>query len=446
MSWHGGSPTAIRVHGNITRAVARALVLVALVVPGVHAQGAAGDSLTLAAALRLARDSSSWFRSADGRRLSQLGRAAEMSQWPNPTVEWRRENLGSPLDPDIFATLYLPVDLTGRRLALRSAGAVARQRAEREWETERREIELRVARAWVRAAAARQSTHLLRIQLASLFEVARIEAARVREGTSAEVSLLRIRIEEERTRLLAEQAAQEEARALGALRVALGWRSADSIRLPALDAPTLPQPLDEVLAVAMARRNRPEIEGAEAAVREADARLRAERRGLTGGDWQLQGGSKQTGGFMTGQIGLAIPFPIFNRNDAARLRATGERFEAHARRDEMHTAIAADVHAAFVSYRAFADRATALPALADQGEVVARSMRVAWQEGQATLLELIDAERIATDAQLMQLRWFADAWIARLDFERAIGARLDADSPLDLPLRSDAMPPAPANR
>jgi hypothetical protein len=34
------------------------------------------------------------------------------------------------------------------------------------------------------------------------------------------------------------------------------------------------------------------------------------------------------------------------------------------------------------------------------------------------------------------LRWAADAWLSRLEFERALGARLDESSPLDLPLLS----------
>jgi cobalt-zinc-cadmium efflux system outer membrane protein len=59
---------------------------------------------------------------------------------------------------------------------------------------------------------------------------------------------------------------------------------------------------------------------------------------------------------------------------------------------------------------------------------------VAYSEGHVTLTELLDAERAATDAMNTHLRWAADAWLSRLEFERALGARLDASSPLDLPL------------
>jgi hypothetical protein len=39
------------------------------------------------------------------------------------------------------------------------------------------------------------------------------------------------------------------------------------------------------------------------------------------------------------------------------------------------------------------------------------------------------------------LRWAVDAWLARLEFERALGARLDETSPLDLPLLSSPLTP-----
>jgi cobalt-zinc-cadmium efflux system outer membrane protein len=66
---------------------------------------------------------------------------------------------------------------------------------------------------------------------------------------------------------------------------------------------------------------------------------------------------------------------------------------------------------------------------------------VSYREGHATLTELLDAERAAADAMLAHLRWAADAWLARLELERAIGARLDADGPLDLPVLSSLLTP-----
>ena len=69
-----------------------------------------------------------------------------------------------------------------------------------------------------------------------------------------------------------------------------------------------------------------------------------------------------------------------------------------------------------------------------RGADVARIARLSYREGHITLTELLDAERAAADAMQAQLRWAGDAWMARLELERSLGARLHADSPLDLPV------------
>jgi cobalt-zinc-cadmium efflux system outer membrane protein len=197
----------------------------------------------------------------------------------------------------------------------------------------------------------------------------------------------------------------------------------------------MPAAPDSGTVKTVALRARPEVQAREAALREAQRRFTAERRGLIG-DMQLQGGTKQTSGFMTGQIGFAMPFPLFNRNDAARQRARGEYAEAQTLRDDMLNQIEGSVGAAWRAYVASRGAAQAASTFDARGREIARIARVAYREGHVTLTELLDAERAATDAMNTQLRWAADAWLSRLEFERALGARLDASSPLDLPLLS----------
>jgi cobalt-zinc-cadmium efflux system outer membrane protein len=186
---------------------------------------------------------------------------------------------------------------------------------------------------------------------------------------------------------------------------------------------------------------RPELAAREAAVRESMARSAAEARGALG-DWQLQGGSKQTAGLMTGQIGLALPLPLFNRNDGARQRANSEVAEAKAWFDEVSIGVRAEAVAALAAYQAVREQEGSAATLRVRGREVSTIARTAYREGQATLIELLDAERAAADVATAHIRWTVDAWLARLELERALGARLDADSPLDMPLRA-ALPSNP---
>ncbi len=412
-----------------------ALVATLLFPATAFAQATRSVPLDLAGALRIARISGPLAKLADARETTATGRVREIGQWPNPTLEWRRENLGSSLQPDIFVTAYIPLDLTGRRLALRQATQSGRQRVQSDAVVERREAELEVARAWLRAAAAEGALAVIDRQVDALNEIANVDATRLREGLVAEAVGLRTQLEADRAHVSRVTATADAARARAQLSRVLGVTPEQLPVLAPLSSPTMPVAPDSNDVGAIALASRTEVRAREYALTEAQRRLSAERRGLFG-DLQLQGGTKQTSGFMTGQIGVGMPFPVFNRNDAARQRTRGEFAEAQAMLSDVRNAVQGDVDAArraYVASRSMAQRAGSFDA---RGREIARIARVSYAEGHATLVELLDAERAATDAMNTQLRWAADAWIARLDFERALGARLDDASPLDLPLLS----------
>lgn len=407
-----------------------------------QSSGRDADSLDLARALVTARAHAPAFRAVAARRDMVIGRATEAAQWLNPTIEYRRENLGSRLSPDIFATLAVPLDLSGRKLALRRARSAATDRASADGAAERRDAELEVARAWLRASSAQAQLNIIRTHADELLDVARVDSVRQREGLIAEGVALRTKLEADRARVQVATAAGEWARARAELARALGVPTAELPPVHSVAAPTLPPSPDSTLAIRLAMQSRPEVAARNAAVREATARLRAESRAAIG-DWQLLGGSKQTAGVLTGQVGLALPLPLFNRNEGARQRARGELAEAVAWRDDTAARAQADVIASIGAYSAMRDHAAEAATFASRGREVASIARTAYREGHATLLELLDAQRAASDALLAHLRFTVDAWLTRLDLERALGARLDDSSPLDLPLRSTLLPDSP---
>lgn len=58
-------------------------------------------ALTIQQAVAIARARGPLAVTAQARRLVAQGRARNDGAFPNPTFEWRRENLSSPLQPDI---------------------------------------------------------------------------------------------------------------------------------------------------------------------------------------------------------------------------------------------------------------------------------------------------------------------------------------------------------
>ena len=394
--------------------------------------------LDLAGALALARQSGPLSRLVAARQDIAVGRVRELTQTPNPTLEWRRENLGSALAPDIFVTAYIPLDVTGRRLALRGVRGAGVQRAAADAETERRDAELEVARAWLIAASLQGTQEVASRQHEALREIARIDAQRLREGLVSEAVGLRTSLEADRARVALVSATADARRARAQLARVLGVDEGAITSLAPINAPAFPAAPDSTVSRAVALKARPDVRARELALDEANRRLSAERRGVIG-DLQLQGGSKQTSGFMTGQIGVGMPLPLFNRNGGAQQRAAGEASEARILRDDLRRSVESGVRAAWLHYADVRGAANDAASFDARGREVARIARVAYGEGHVTLTELLDAERAAADAMQAHLKWATEAWLARLELERAIGARLDDSAPLDLPTLSSLL-------
>ena len=411
--------------------------------PGALSETGRARTLDLAAALRLAEERSPAFARVDARAGIASGELRTAGQWPNPTLEYRRENLGSSLLPDEFVTAYIPVDLTGRRLQLRRATARGRERLAAERTAQRRDVELEVARAWVQAAASADVARALQRQFDAVSEIARVEAERAREGAVAEAVALRTRVEADRlwhALALAEAEAQRSRLALAALVGVsddalpplpgiLDTTAAPPLRfgVPGLDGVPAAGPVDAAAEdramLAMAQRDRALLRAAVLAREEASLRRRVEQGGVLG-DWQLQGGTKKTSGFLTGQVGLAVPLPLFNRNDGARERTENVVRDADAFARATELQVANEVLAATAQLRRLLAMEDRLRRTAGLGETIAESARVAYAEGQMTLIELLDAQRAFADAATTAAQYQANLHLARLALARAIGVPL----------------------
>jgi cobalt-zinc-cadmium efflux system outer membrane protein len=398
--------------------------------------GATGATphLDLASALALAGRASPTLSQVDAQFGMARGELRAAGQWLNPSFEWVLESPGAPIPRDEFFTVVLPLDVSGRRTQLSRATRRGTDRLEAARRAARRAAELDVASAWVGAVLAHGLASTLDQQWRTAEEIAGLEAERAREGVSAEAAALRTRVEADR---LAHQAAQAQVaaqRARAALAARLGV-APDSV-------PTLPAALDDAAVAATAadasatlpahdgsallqraQSGREELRAATLAREEAALRQRVERAGVIG-DWQVQGGTKHTAGILTAQVGLALPLPVFNRNDGARERAVNAVREAEAAWRLAQLTVRGEVLAAAEQVQRLEALAERLSRTAAAGDTIAASARVAYTEGYMTLLELLDAQRAAADARATAQQFRADLVLARLQLARAVGAPL----------------------
>ncbi len=379
--------------------------------------------LTLEQAVQRAMQVGPAAQASSAARQITVGRARSDAQWANPTFELRRENEGSPLPYDDFATFTLPVSFTGRRLALRSALGAARDRGVADSLFVQREAGFDAAREWWTVWAAASMADFADAQAQRFAELARFDSLRAAEGAIAEASAIRTRLEAERASYHAVQAIAAAGRARAALAARIGLDDPRALALaapPALDVAPLDISADAAIAAALAQR--PDLLAARAAVREAERRRAAESRGSFA-DVGVTAGYKGTAGYSAGVIGLFVTPPLLNANGGNRERATGEWLLADAERRALEIRARGEVQAAYDAVRAMdalAVRADA--ASAARADELAVAAEAAYREGHATLSETLETLRAVADVRAAALQATADRHLIRLELRRAMGA------------------------
>jgi outer membrane protein, heavy metal efflux system len=374
--------------------------------------------LTLSDAIVRARDAGPYRDVAGARGALVRGTQRAESQFANPVIEYRHERNTPTLQPDIFREIALPLDLTGRRLALWQAGRAAGRRAAFDSAAARVELEHQVADAWIAASAAAARAGMAAGQAAALDSLASFDAARFREGAVAEVAALRTRVEADRAALLAAAARGEAARARAELAVLLGGEVGGLAALEGSALGAVPA-LDALMAAA--RRARPDLRAAEEAARQASLRRSAERRGFIG-DLQLIGGLKTTGGVAnTGVLGVSMPLPLLNQNGGAREVASAEARIAGAEAAALRLRAEAEVRAAHEAWTAVAQLGDAAATLAPRADDVAAIARAAYREGGSDLTAVLEAQRAAYDVRTAAVDGLAARLRAFLALQAVVG-------------------------
>lgn len=379
--------------------------------------------LTVAAAVALAMARHPALVAAAARRRLEVGVVRQQAAFANPVVEWRRENIRSPLAPDEFFTVSQPVDLSGRRLALRREARAVDARAVADSTAVARAVATEAARAFWHAALSRALLDLAVEHRADAACLADVEAARAREGAVSGLAAMRTAVESERARLAEATARAGWVHATAALARALGVAPDElppvaPLPLSTTDGAAVPE-RDAAVASALARR--PDVTALRAAVVAARHRRDAARR-ATMPDVALQGGAKRTAGYTTAVVGVLVPLPLLDRNAGGRAYADGALQLAEAELEIAEQAVRAEVTAAVDALRALAGAATPrADSLAAHAAEVARIADAAYAAGGGSLLELLETRRARAESMTAALRASADRRLAWLELDRALG-------------------------
>lgn len=405
--------------------------MAAVLLTGLLASGPAAlegqDSVprvTLAEALDAFAENSPALRIARAEAAEIAGRARQYRSYANPAVSLLREDLGYSGEDywETTAGLMQRIEWPGRTTARGAAARHAITGAGARFRADSLQLVYDVREAYVAAWLAEEAERTIgqaaeMIQVVTRAAEQRLEAGDISGYETRRLRLGRIQAEKD------EADAELRTRAARRLLASLVLPQISPQELGPADAITgLPPTITAGIALdALSRR--PDLE---AAARELDA-ARARHR-VANLEWvpdpTLSLAYKEhADGFKGAMLGVDLPLPIFNRAGGAREEAAARESAATSSFELLRRQAELDLVDASDRYSVARERleVTGEGIMAEAG-VLLSAARVAYDEGEMTLVEFLDATGAFRDARLSALALRAEAWIAWYNLLRAMGA------------------------
>jgi cobalt-zinc-cadmium efflux system outer membrane protein len=359
-------------------------------------------------------------------RADARGAAARMRQaaaYPNPVLGAIHETLSD--DGRGYNETYLTVAQQFRwpweRAAQGRAAAAGREASAYLVASDSLRLAFDVKRAFVEATSAERIRDGLAETTGVVRDALQHAARRVAEGDLSGYTLRRLRVERARYE------AELSAAALGletARRMLTALVLPDSavVLAPAALPTGGPPDLDAWAASSALAPVVPALAAARAGLDAARASEQSVRQGRVPAPQATAGYKSQSDGLTGAFLGLSLPLPLFDRQgaaveEAAAATARAESYLALVRRQTEN-----DLYLAHEAYRASRERARLFEGeLLSEPEALLSVARVAYAEGEMSLVELLDAVDAYRAARLGVVETRRDLWISFFNFERAAG-------------------------
>ncbi len=331
------------------------------------------------------------------------GNVRQAGLWPNPVVEFESEEIQWPEIGTTYGRIGQDI-LLGRKLkyqvrAAQADYAVVQQTLQLTY----LDVAARATEAFYATLIAEYRQRLVE-QLDTLADQLYATIAKMTEaGKLTMVDLERIRVEQTRIharRLAAEAAVQA---AYAQLATALGMSVWSGAHLyDTVDRLVSPPPFQQLV---QKLRTYPVFVQQEAVLRSTRAQERVERAfrwpdiGITAGFQQLGENGPR---LLTG--GIALPLPLFNRNQGNIQRARAEVEAAQARLKALELELTAELQNLYSQHVAAFQEARLLKEQTLPAAMRAyQAIRTGYQEGKFNLLEVIDSQRTLFDVRMQYL-------------------------------------------
>ncbi|MBI2901721.1 MAG: TolC family protein [Planctomycetes bacterium] len=381
--------------------------------------------LTLDRALAFAEEAHPELAEARTRVEAAAGRFDQAGLWSNPLAILRMEsarfNGGTTSDADFLAGFSFPLPLGGRLGAAERIAEFERLRALHQYESMRLEVRARVHGAFATALYGREVENLRgEIRKAADNAVA-VTKARVDAGDALPEELDRVEMEQVRSRIDFEQAAETRELAYLGLAAAMGD--------PSLRIESVEGTLDAVLEIPRLHAL-VEAVGRSPLVAAADADVGAQRGRIELAEVERipdlnvdllyrRIGADDADGF---DVGVSASLPLFDRNQGKIREARADLAGAEARARMTRNEVSRRVRETYARLTRSLARATLLKKeMVPRAESVLRTAEVRYGAGDVGLSEVLPIRRDRANvrlANLQALRDVMESWAALKPFLR----------------------------
>ena len=336
---------------------------------------------------------------------------------PNPTY------VGIPGNPYQYS-IALPLDLSPERLYRTRAarqGEAATQAARRD---AMRQVVFNVRQGFYDLLLADAQRQIALEQRDIVRQLLSADSVRLRAGDIPERDLVRSELEFARAEAALTRADAGVRAARLALQALMGVTDPDTgftVTGELQAVPALTEPLDSLLPLAL--NNRPDIAAAQEQVDQSRSLKALATAGLF--PVPLVSVVYQNAPFESGlryAFGIAVPVPLFYWNGGERERANAGLLSAEVTVQRTRVQIESDVAVALANFRSarvLAERYQA--GLLEKSATALGTTRFAYQNGAASLLELLDAIRTYGDTRSEYYGAVHDSWVAAYGLSRAVG-------------------------
>lgn len=397
--------------------------------PGIQAAELGTATYGLKEILQLVLERNPAVAGAEGVIEQHRGQRIEAGAYPNPTIlgqtgaaKTRDPSTGRTLT-EFVVTLHQPLEWPGKRAARKKAAEAGLAGATAGMAEARLNLTAEAKLAFYALLLAQEGAEIAKQNLGAVEEVGRVVKIRVRSGEAARLESIKADVE-------VLKANQELTRARNAVRV--GRVRLDTLTAGALgraftirgDFRSFQPGLELENSITRAVEQHPTLRRLQSLVERADLTVVEEQQSRVP-DVTVFGGFAREIGREAVVAGVSVPTPLWYRRQGEITAALGAK-----RKNEAELFLARNELVEAV-YQHFQDAETAAEqievfekGLQKQAQEALRIAQLSFRHGAASLLEVLDAQRVSRQVQLEYAQARLDLSIALTRLERSVGGVL----------------------